>query len=68
MVDGGLNFFWCHIDNFGPGGAESGECDLPAAGEELDPGVESVGTWWVIPQEWANADTNYIVSITMVDE
>jgi hypothetical protein len=68
VVDGGLNFFWCHIDDFGPGGAESGECDLPAAGEELDTGVPSVGTWWVIPQEWGNVDTNYIVSITMVDE
>jgi hypothetical protein len=69
VIDGGFNFFWCTFDNTGAPNPDGGECDLPAAGQELDPGVPSVGTWWVIPGEFFGADpVQYTLEITMVDE
>ena len=72
VIDGGFNFFWCTIDNTGAPNPDGGECDLPGAGEELDPGVFSTGTWWVIPQDWQEVPVvdpiEYDLEIIMVED
>jgi len=67
VIDGGFNFFWCTDDHTGPGSPDGGECVIPGEGEELDPGVPSTGTWWLIPQEWGNVDTTYRLQIWIAE-
>jgi hypothetical protein len=69
VIDGGFNFFWCHFDNTGAPSPDGGECELPGAGEELDPGIFSTGNWWVIPIEFFGADpVEYDLEISVVGD